>query len=235
MATLSSIRDRCLQRSNMQYDEGTDDADRFVTNVEVNDLINTGYRELYGHLIRHGMHRSESTLTITADGSATYQMESDFWAVLSVHAVDDSGHYTELRRHDHRHRPDTSWNSDAQTYRIVGSSIELSPIPLTGTYSVRYVPVPPTLSEDDDTIDGVLGWEEYVVLYVAMKLLQKEGSHDMANQLKPDMTLLLQRIQDESQAAELNETNVVMNSRWGNVTGTLPGDYAYAIRPRWWF
>ncbi len=219
----------------MQYDEGTDNADRFVTNIEVDDLINTAYKELYGHLIRHGMHRSESTLTITADGSATYSMESDFWAVLSVHFVDAGGHFFELRRHDHRHRPDTSWNSDAQTYRIIGSSIELSPIPLTGTYSVRYVPVPPTLTNDDDTVDGVLGWEEYVVLVVAAKLLQKEGSNDQANPLRQDAQMLLQRIQDESQAAELNETNTVVNTRWGRTTGTLPGDYAYSIRPRWWF
>lgn len=220
----------------MQYDEGVSDGDKFVTTAETNALINVAYRELYGHLIRHGMHRSESTLTITADGSELYAMNADFWALLTVHQVDDSGRRFELARHDQHHRPDTGFNADACTYRIIGMDIELSPIPLTGTYEVRYIPVPLTLAADSDEIDGVLGWEEYIVLWVAIKLLQKEGSHDQANQLKPDMVMLLQRIQDEAQAAEMSNGTVVANTRWGgNYRTGLPGDYSYSIRPRWWF
>lgn len=217
----------------MIYDEGVDEADKFVTTVETNALINTAYRELYGHLIRHGMHRTESTTTITADGSATYTLADDFWALLTVHAADTNGRRIELARHDHHHRPDTSWNSDACSYRVIGVELELSPIPLTGTYEVRYIPLPATLSADDDQIDGVLGWEEYVVLWVAVKLLQKEGSHDMAQPLKQDMAMLLSRIQDEAQAAEMSNGNVVANTR--RASWSLPGDYAYSIRPRGWW
>lgn len=218
----------------MLYDAGTAEADRFVQTAEVNDLINTAYKELYGHLIRHGMHRAETVYTVTATGATTYALPVDFWALLAVHQVDDSGRRYMLSRHDHRNRPDTSYNADACSYRIVNTTLELSPIPLTGSYEVLYVPIPGTLTADDDEVDGVLGWEEYVVCYVAMKLLQKEGSHDQANQLKHDMVAVLQRIQDEGQAAEMDAGNKVANTRWGSKVG-LPGDYPNSIRPKGWF
>lgn len=223
-----------FQRANMEVDSGVQDADRFVTTTETNRLINLGYKELYGHLIRHGMHRAETVEEITADGSATYAMPADFFALLTVHRVEDGIGYL-LGRHGVRTRPrDDGTGADAATYRMVGATIAFNPLPDTGTYEVRYVPVPGTLSADADTLDGVLGWEEYVVLYVAVKLLQKEGSHNAAAALQSDMRELMVRIQDEAQAAEMTEGKVVANVRV--VDPYTPGDFNSGGRPSlWWW
>lgn len=218
----------------MEYDTAVADADRFVTDTEVNALINKAYKELYGLLIRHGMHRSETVYEITADGSEEYALPADLWAVLSVHSVDSSGNAFYMTRHDHRVRPSTSFNADAATYRVVGSDIAFNPIPATGTYEVRYVPVPADLSADGDTLDGVLGWEEYVVCWVARKLLIKEGSLPEAQQCAQDLADLRERIQLEAAASEMSEGTCVQNVR--TQPASAPGDWPYSIRPRggWW-
>lgn len=231
MATLLEIRTMAFQRANMEYDAGVQDEDRFVTNAEIDREINKGYKELYGYLIRHGMHRAETVYSIAADGSASYALPADLFAILTVHRIQD-GIGCLMHRHDVRQRPRTDLGgAPASTYRVVGSTMVFDPVPSSGDYEVRYVPVPGTLSADSDTMDSVLGWEEYVVLYVAVKLLQKEGSHNAAAALKSDMRELLVRIQDEAQAAEMSEGTVVQNVR--TMSHHVPGDFVGSARPGW--
>lgn len=232
MATLAQIRTRCFQRADMEYDPAVPAADRFVTNAECDALIATAYAELYGRLTMYGMHRAESLDTITATGATSYELESDLWAILSVHRIDNSGEAFALRRHDHRLRPSSNFAAPAQSYRVVGNRIQFNPSPADGTYEVRYVPVPGTLTADDDELDGVLGWEEYVVLFVAARLLQKEGSHADADKLKMDARELMQRIQDEAQAAEMSEGTCIQNVTSGSGQ-PLPGGFVGWYRSGW--
>src|SRR5690606_33494122 len=116
-----------------------------------------------------------SVQTITADDSDSYNLAADFFALLTVHRVED-GHGYLLHRHDHRLRPRTDLGVPAATYRIVGSTIVFDPRPATGEYELRYVPRPAVLVADGDEFDGILGWEEYPALYAAVKLLHKENS-----------------------------------------------------------
>lgn len=234
MATLLEIKTDVYQRANMEYDSSAQDEDRFVTDAELTRLINQGYKELYGYLIRHGMHRAETIEEIEADGSISYGLPDDFFALITVHYVEDD-YSILLTRHDHRTRPREDLGGvPAQTYRLIGNTIVFDPVPEAGTYEVRYVPVPGNMADDDDTMDSVLGWEEYVVLYAAAKLLQKEGSTNAAAALKADMRELMVRIQDEAQAAELSEGTVVQNVRTSG-SRTIPGDFVVGGRPRGWW
>ncbi len=131
--TLLEVRTAVKQRANMELDTGVAAADRFVTDTEIDAEINRGYRELYGHLVRHGMHRSETVYEITADGSETYELPADYFATLVVHRVEDGVGYA-LGRHDHRQRPRADLGASASTYRIVGASIAFDPVPDDGDY-----------------------------------------------------------------------------------------------------
>ncbi len=93
--------------------------------------------------------------------------------------------------------------------------------------------MPGLLAADADTMDNVLGWEEYVVLYAAAKLLQKEGSFNAAAQLRADARSLLVRIQDEAHAAEMSEGTVVQRVRTAQ-PDVLPGSFTSGGRSRWW-
>src|SRR5689334_7899958 len=99
--TLASVRTRIRQRTDNEHPDG----DR-ITDVELTQLVNTKYKELYGKLVFHGLHRAETTYTITATGAATYALPTDFWAVLGVFRVDSAAtDKVWLGRHDHRTRP----------------------------------------------------------------------------------------------------------------------------------
>lgn len=233
MATLAEIRTAALQLAGREVDAGNEDEDRFVTNVEVDRWINAAVKELFGLLTRHGMHPDETTESVTADGSATYTLPLNTWAILSVHAVTTDGYRTRLGRHSPRYVPNPNDTGDAQSYRVIGRrTLELAPAPESGTYEVRYAAIPATLTDDDDELDGVLGWEEYVITWVARKILMKEGS----NLADVDNTLidLRMRIQDEAQAYEMTEGNVVFNVRNERDALGIPGDWVGSARPRGW-
>lgn len=202
-----------LQRAGLEH--GQD----FVTTAEANALINLKYKELYGLLERHGLHRARLTEIITADGSASYPMPATLWAILAVFR-DDGGTRTYLGRHDHRFMPGTTGGGGpANSYHMVGTQIEFDTLPTSGTYYVVYIPVPADLVDDVDTLDGVLGWEEYIVVAGAIAL----GIKDKVNvdDLRVDLRLLTDRIIDEAKAAEMSENPVVQNVRMP--AGTLPG------------
>lgn len=224
MATLAEIRTRCLQRADLEYEQSATDAQRFVTDAEVDGLINTEYKRLYGLLVRHGMHVGESTYAITADGSLAYSLPTDYFATLTVWR-EETGGWIRLPRHDHRVRPSDQNVGPAVTYRVVGTNIEFIPTPESGDYEVKYVPVPGELTADDDTLDGVLGWEEYVVIAVAIELKQKEDVN--TSSLERRLARLASDIADEAQAAEMTEGITVADVRYGRNTNTggLPGDY----------
>lgn len=232
MATLADIRLAALQLAGREVDAGNEDEDRFVTNAEIDRWANMAVRELFGLLVRHGMHPAETLHELTADGSTSYTLPANTWAILTVHSVGDSGYRYRLRRHSPRFVPNPTVTGDAQTYRVIGRrTLQLYPLPSSGDYEVRYAAIPATLEDDDDELDGVLGWEEYVIVWVARRILLKEGSD--VRDLNDTLLDLKMRIQDEAQAYEMTEGAVVQNVNYESPERGAPGDYEFTARPRW--
>lgn len=211
---LSTIRDRIRQRADMEHTD-------FVTDAELTQLINTSYNELYGLLVRYSMQRTETTFSITANGSSAYTLPADFYSLIGVFRTDGEVK-TRLTRFSERFRPGST-SGTATTYRLVGMTVVLYPKPASGTYEAIYIPTPGQLSADDDTLDGVLGWEELVVIDCAIRVLQKEEAD--VSSLKQDKAILLQRIADEYHAVEFTENWTVQNVRHSGDTCYLEGDY----------
>jgi hypothetical protein len=90
-----------------------------------------------------------------------------------------------------------------RVFDLYGNTLEVLPgISSAGTYMLTYVPSMPTLVNDSDTIDqywlSTLGWDEYVVLDVASKLLIKEESLDTAQILTQQKGAIRDRIMREA-------------------------------------
>jgi hypothetical protein len=207
--TLAQVRTRVRQRTDTV---GSD----FVTDAELNQLINTAYTELYGMLVTKSLHRSETVYEVATTGAESYDLPSDFFGLIGVYrAVGEDK--VPLERFPDKFRPG-SRTGDAVSYRVSGLSLVLYPKPSSGTYDVVYIPVPGDLSADDDTLDGVLGWEEFVVIEAAINVLAKEESDTTALEIKRER--ILRRIRDEAEAAEFTETPRILDVRdsWRQVT-----------------
>jgi hypothetical protein len=236
--TLLQLRDRILQRTDNQYTDG------FVTNAEVNALINLHYKELYELLQFAGPHRVETEYTvdaatdIEADGRASLPI--DVYSIMVVHRIEDDGSFSMLTRHDHRSRPRNPAisNCPAETYRVAGGMrLELDPIPASGEYVVTYIPVPPDLAADADTLDGVLGWEEFVVVAVALDIALKEAvDPGLIGAIKAQVQWQRDRIKTAAKNAEMTEAPRIVDVRSAYSPDRDTGHRGvWPSRWPWWF
>lgn len=108
-------------------------------------------------------------------------------------------------------------------YRITGAELQVVPISQAGqTIRIHYAPRPKTLFRDTDTVDGVSGWEEYILVDAAIKALQKEESD--AGVLMAQKKDLLMRIEAAATNRDAGEPDTVSDSRtrnfsWGDSGG----------------
>jgi hypothetical protein len=205
LVTLDTLRTRIRQRTDQEHTPS-----EFVTDAELNQLINTSYAKLYGELVRAGLHVAESTSDVTATGAATYALPTDFYSMIGVYHS-ENGYNRRLKMHSARFRPGSAQVGPAISYRVNNYALELFPRPASGTYMVVYVPQPAELVGDDDTLDGVLGWEEFVVVDVSINVFIKEETDTSV--LERERERLMTRIREEAYAAEMTESWVVENVR----------------------
>lgn len=230
MPTLLQLRDRIKQRTDNEYTDG------FVTDGEIDALINLHYKELYELLQLNGLHRVETEFAIAATGAVSYALPVDLFAVFAVFRVESDGTRCYLTRHGHRTTPGPN-KSDAYTYRVVGGlRIEFNPTPATGNYVVTYIPIPPDLTDDTDTLDGVLGWEEFVVIAASLDIATKEAvDPGMVGLLAAQLGRQRARIVTAARNAEVTETQRVADVR--GISPVLDPDMRHrgVYATRWWF
>jgi hypothetical protein len=221
--TLLQLRTRVRQRADVV---GSD----FVTDAEINDLISTAYKELYALLVSKSLNRAETAVGITITGAASYALPTDFFALIGIYRTVGEDQIP-LDRFPDKFRPGTR-TGDATMYRIQGSTTVLYPKPTAGTYTMLYVPAPAALTVDADTVNGVVGWEEFLVVDAAICILEKEESDTSKLEFKRER--ILRRIADEAQMVELTETARIQNVRadW-RVEADEAGRFNYRSADDW--
>lgn len=170
--TLSQLRTKVRQRADIE-------SSSFVSDSELNGYISASYAALLTRLARSGIAYFQASQTISATaGDDTYAVPADYMSTVGVDWQQASGKYVSLRRimpKEHNDFPEPS--HPVVGYSIINNEVTLFPVPsLAGTYRHRYVPAPDDLTADGDVVDGVAGWEEWIVNDAAMKCLAKEES-----------------------------------------------------------
>ncbi len=152
--TLAQLRDRAKSESDMINST-------FVSDGEWQNWINSNLCEVYDLLVQAGPpdYYSVSTIITTAPQQESYALPSDFRSLAVVYSIDTASQ---------RKRPVETINDWAVAQYQ----------PPQGIYNIqlRYIPVPPILTSDLDTFDGVSGWEELIVAMSARDALLKEES-----------------------------------------------------------
>lgn len=175
---LSTLRTRARQRADMEDSE-------FVTDSELNTYINSSYKELYDLLvskIEQWFVSDPVEFTLSTSDAGKKALASDFY---KLEGVDQSigGRWREVRPFNFNARNRQGLVDRLHgfhttvRYRVVGSDLRFSPADMaTGTFRYWYTPIATEMSDDADTMDGVNGWEEYVIVDAARKMLIKEES-----------------------------------------------------------
>ena len=222
--TLLQLRTRARERADMVNSS-------FVTDSELNGYISASYAELYDILVQSGLvYFTPTTQTITGNGNETYALGADYYGTVRVDRLEGSDYfpldeYMITERHDY----ENASGSKAVGYSIQGSNISLLPAPSSGTYRHIYIPAPTdlTASADSVTVDGVSGWEEYIVVDAARKMLQKEESSTTG--VERDLIRLKERIEEMAQNRAWSTPRRIVDTRgskldnvdWWKVTSTL--------------
>jgi hypothetical protein len=174
----------------------------FVEDSELNQYINSSYQELYDLLVAsfEDYYTLAPVTFSISSGSNTYSLPADFYKLRGVDCSLDSVNYYTMQPFDFANRNNFNQSVGVlnagqyqNQYRIVGDKIYITPEDnAVGSYRIWYVPRATTLALDSSTLDGINGWEEYVVVDAARQCLDKEESDTQALMLEKEA--LKQRI-----------------------------------------
>jgi len=213
----------------------------FVSDAEFNRYISASHAELYELLVKANPDFYQKSQTLTGTGSVkTFACAADYYGTLSVDYIEDStgGYYRPLLRIDQSNRnlygatggPSRGYRFIYNTTTPTTPMLELIPTPGNGeTYRHMYTVAPSDLTADADIVDGVAGWEEYIVIDAAMKALDKEESTTAANALRKEKAEIRQRIEDMVENRTIGSVG-----RIGSVGSSIDYDPAYSNRLRRW-
>jgi len=200
--TLAEFRTRARERADQ---EGS----QFITDTELDTYVNASAAELYDILVsRFVDYYLESFVYTVASGSDVIPLPTNFYKLRGLDVSGGGGRWLTVSAYNFAQRNDDTAdlriiNRAAQRirHRVQAGSVKLIPADqAVGNYQVWYVPRMPTLVATTDAFDGINGWEEYVVVDAAIKMMQKEESDTSA--LERQKAALLKRI--ETMAAERN-------------------------------
>lgn len=172
--TLGDLVTRAKRRCDMEGQE-------FISDTEWKQYISTSYAELFSLVAETGLRYFESSYTLSADGSTSYDEPA---GVLSTVGIDFEVSAQGERRALYELMPQErnkfrGLTGEAVAYELVDDQLFLWPKPSTGTYYWLYVPQPPDLSSSVDatnvdvvTPDG----EAFLLWAVAVQAKEKEGT-----------------------------------------------------------
>lgn len=224
--TLATLRAAAVRRA----DFPTPTTTTFVTTAEWNEYVAGSAKELYDILVsKYGDDwYLADPYSFSTDGTTErYSMPSDMYKLRRVEML-APGQTTYLvldRRELQEVRSTTSaaavwpYGVTRVGYTPIGTStgqmkLWLSPLVGSGhTVRVWYVPRPATPTADTDVVDGVAGWEEYVVVDAAIKARVKQESDVGA--LMAQKAALLARIEAMAANRDAGRAHHVVSTNGG--------------------
>lgn len=215
-----------------QLADATNQTD-WVDDAELDERLNEWLQALYDKLIAargHEFYASTDTITLV-DGTATYDLPADFYQLSACIATDGSNYVDlrpwqpqELARLLSAEAGGGASSLGSYRYRLQNDQIEIRPEPSVSGHSLelRYVPSMTRLDSEQDTFDGVNGWERYACLGVAIDLLNKEESDSGPLQL--ELARIDQRITALAGNRDAGHPHRIQDVRgdWGDSVWSVP-------------
>ncbi len=200
----------------------------FVTLPEWNTYISSSYKELYDIIIQkfgNDWYVKTPYSYTTSGDQQLYPLPPDFYHLLLAEVAlnpSDPNSWVTIKKFERIQQ--NLWNFPNIynfygitniRYRLTDSNIQLVPQSQAGqTLRIWYAPRPNSLMADTDVIDGVSGWEEYIIVDACIKALAKEESPvDVFMQQKQE---LIKRIESAAENRDIGEPELVSDSKLRN-------------------
>jgi hypothetical protein len=191
--TLAELRTDVEERADLPVSTST----TFIKQAALNRFINQSIRRFMQFVMQaygdnHFISEELGQLVLVQPDQDMYPLPPDFISLVYVRLQLGAGQFVPLERMDMdrvmvAHQANAGWSGVRPTYRLVGENIRFYPVPkaehlvLLGYVGTRIIKsnvgVPKQdMTVDTDTLDGINGWEEWVVLDAAIKCMKKEES-----------------------------------------------------------
>ena len=187
--------------------------DVYVSDDVMVDWINSAVKDLHEQILGVNQDyfvKTSDNISIKS-GTDKYSLPEDFASAIKVELLYQGT--TDWRKLSKFSVSDMNNNeSFAPTrlqwrYRILDDYLYISPTPATtGTVRIWYVPVPPD-AVDNEEIDFIYGWDEYVLLECLVRHAHKEESDPTG--FATSQARVLDRILSRAKNRDLGEPNVV--------------------------
>ena len=169
--TVTELVTRVRQRAGIEKSQ-------VLTDAEIISHIDAAYTRMYDAIVD----RFENYFVISTDvtpSSGTATLPSDFYKLLGVDMListppESIAPFTFSERNN---------TSSSVRYLLQNASMKFIPAPGPGVqFRVWYVPAPEKITTGSQVIDGIAGWEDFVVITAAIQALIKQELD--ASQLK---------------------------------------------------
>lgn len=230
VTTVSSIDSEVLARMDRTGSE-------FVPQARRYSWINDSYKELYDLMLQKfgNDYFFADPFIFTTDGTSdTYDLPADFYKLYGVDLSLTGGapegwitikQFMKAERNRYAVPNFQSFYGVTNLrYRLRGNKIWFTPIPM-GAQRIRllYAPRPTDLTAGSDTVDGVSGWEQYIVADACIKYCGAEETD-------PSLFIaqkngLTKRIEEAAENRSIGEPQTVSDSQtnWTPFGGWVTG------------
>jgi hypothetical protein len=222
--TLLQIKDRARQKADMENSN-------FIEDPELLNYINEAYYTWYDMIVEvfedYYLNDDPTEFTL-ASGESTIDLPADFYKLAGIDkAISTSGDkFYALKKTLWRQRNQVQnrfsyYGLQPQiTYRIFKDKIKMTPPDAAGgTYRLYYIPLATALVLDTDVIETYNGFENLLIIDVAIKMLNKEESDPSMllmerQRLEMKMTTMLVD-RDINNGECIEDTNSEWDDDWG--------------------
>lgn len=218
--TLSELITAIRQRADFQNSQ-------FVTDAELQSYINQSYFELYDLLVqKYGdNYYVQTPYTFVTDGiNQFFNLPSDFYKLLGVDLAlaNTQDSWVTIRPFNFSDRNryavpnfQSFYGVTNMRYRLNADQLWLTPIPASNqTIRIWYVPKLTTLVTGTDTVQGISGWTEYIIVDGCIKALAKEESDPSVFLLQKQA--LIQRIEAAAENRDAANPATVSDTQYSD-------------------
>lgn len=227
--TVGNIILECRQRTNKEKSG-------FYTSQEMTSMVSQSYKSLYDKIVTaYGDDYYVATpySYTTGQNQQLYPLPPNFYKLLLLEVAlnpQDPNSYVTVKQFMFRQKnlfnyPNqyTMYGITNIRYRLNGNNIMIVPQTQGGqTLRIWFAPRPSQLINQTDLVDGISGWEEYIVADVCIKMLAKEES-DVSVYVR-QLEVMDKRLDEMAKNRNIGEPQTVTDTKSVNFAWGEPGD-----------